>query len=312
MFQKIFKSLYGFSLAYPEPWTPTFSPERIIFTPADEISEPYTFTLSMVQTSIPDLNNLSGQIRSKLQQTKVTTLVSEGNIYLGGITGYNCLTRYVSPSSNSNTPASSISKQTKIVALPLLAGKLTLLMMFTSELEVYLEFEHNYVTPILNSFQLDEKICPPKAGYRRLAQDEYGIAIDFPENWLITELKPRRLAFRASEQRWQIDNVTLLTAIGDNNQSLSDHYRLAIDQFQSTPGVEVIKTYGTTLADLPAYSIEYTLLDRLQVLNQGQQVVALSNNRVLISLTTLAPQQSIEDYRSIFETVYQTLIIQPV
>ncbi len=307
---KIFSSLYGFRIQYPANWTQKFNLGRALFSSPDQPDMPFPLTINTVQTNSPGTTALADQIRRTCLKIDGAELFDEQTRQLCGLDGYSCSIRYADSTPAPDGSSQSLSKQALVLALPLHDGKATSLMTFSSELETFATFNQEYVQPILTSFQLEKEYRLPAEGYRRLARDEYGIAIDFPKNWLISGLDQQNVAFRSPKQRWQIDNITLVSSQREGAHTLRDYCALARSSFQSDANVEVIGEYKSTLGGLPSYSIEYTIVDRLQVLNQGRQTLTVTSHGMLVNLTTLAPKDKLDEYTLTFQAVHENFIIK--
>jgi len=305
-----FVSLYGFSLCYPANWMQSFDLGRALFSSPKRSGVLYPLTINTVQTNSPSTTALADQIRRTCLKIDGAELFDEQTIQLCGLDGYSCSIRYADSAPAPDDSSQSVSKQALVLALPLHSGKATTLMTFNSELETFATFNQEYVQPMLTSFQLEKEYRLPAEGYRRLARDEYGIAIDFPKNWLISGLDQQNVAFRSPKQRWQIDNISLVTSRREGAHTLRDFCALARSSFQSDADAEVIGEHKSTLGGLPSYSIEYTIVDRLQVLNQGRQTLTVTSNGTLVNLTTLAPKDKLDEYTPTFQAVHENFIIK--
>ena len=134
------------------------------------------------------------------------------------------------------------------------------------------------------------------------------MAINFPEDWLITALEPKRVAFRSLKQHWGVDNITLFTKPADKDSILTDYHEEALSKFRADKAVTLLEDSFTTLGGVPAFTIKYTVPDRLRVLNQGQQTIALTEQGVLVTLTTLVAQDKLADYEPIFDLVLERMM----
>lgn len=304
---RTFSSLHGFSIDYPSECELRFQPERVEFWSEDsEILWP-VLTVSTPQTDSPAVEALAEQVLRTLATVESAEIDAERTIQLAGLEGYRCDFRYVAHLATSDD---AMLNRAITLSIPLHDGKVSVLLTFVSSAKEFKSFERQYVSRILDSFQLEEGYGGPDDGYRRIARDAYGVSIDFPENWMITAFDDQRVAFRSTRQSWQIDNETLITSQPDPPHSLRDYCAAARLSFKSEEDVEIVEEYNSKLVGIAAYSIHYTLRDARGVLNDGRQKLAVTSDGLFVNLTTLAPQQKSEEYADIFRAIESSLVIR--
>ena len=309
MADRRFQSLYGFSFNYPADWTPDYGLERITFQSENADGDSAALILSFVQTSMLTRSGLVEQLHTLVSKAPDVELVDEQPIELDGRAGHRCTISFQERVSVESDET--VGRLSYVVGLPLHRGNLAMVLTFIAGAERFSEFVAGTVQPTLDSLIIDRAIPLPIEGYRRIARDRYRTAIDIPDDWLITGLDEQKMAFRSLEQRWQIDNVTLVTAVRPEVHPVYDYFKLALANFRASETVELIETRQSTLGGLPAYTIEYTLLDTLQVVNSGRQIIAVAKDGMLVNVTTLAPKSKLEEYEPVFAQVLHSLQIHP-